>query len=143
MDILLDLPDGKKEISIKAPYPYSIRVAYQTPVTIKYNEKDEEALASTFEDCLIYTNYQTFKDLSFDEKDRGSLVKKVNETINSSDDFCEFVNGIYKTLREGKSDQKAEFALDLIYAIDPSELVVPAYIDEGLKWLQSYLEPEG
>ena len=42
----------------------------------------------------------------------------------------------------GKSDQKAEFALDLIYAVDPNQLIVPAYIDEGLEWLQSYLDPE-
>ena len=49
---------------------------------------------------------------------------------------------VYDVLRNGRSDQKAEFALDLIYAVDPSELSVPAYIDEGLGWLQDYLTPE-
>ena len=141
LDKLLDLPDNKKEISKETPYPYSIRIAYQTPVTVKFDGKDKEALASTFEDCLVYTNYQTFKDLSID--DAGSLVKKVSEKINSSSTFDDFLNGIYETLRNGKSEQKAEFALDLIYAIDPGDLVVPAYIDGGLKWLQSCLEPEG
>lgn len=34
----------------------------------------KEALASTFEDCLVYTNFQLFKDMSID--DAGSLVKK-------------------------------------------------------------------
>lgn len=99
-----------------------------------------QALSSTFEDCLVYTNYQTFKDLSFE--DSGSLIKKINDAISSSNSFDEFINGIYDTLRKGKSDQKAEFALDLIYDIDPDDLTVPAYIDEGLNWLQSYLEPE-
>ena len=88
----------------------------------------------------MYTNYQTFKDLSTD--DSGSLVKKISDTINSSITFEEFLTGVYQTLRNGKSDQKAEFALDLIYAIDPNVLEVPSYIDEGLIWLQSCLEPE-
>ena len=30
----------------------------------------------------------------------------------------------------------------LIYAIDPNELTIPTYIDEGLAWLQTYLDPE-
>ena len=59
-----------------------------------------------------------------------------------ADSFETFHKGVYDTLRNGKSDQKAEFALDLIYAVDPNELIVPAYIDEGLKWLQAYLDPE-
>lgn len=140
LDELLELPFKEKEIIRKTPYEFPIRVAYQTPVIVNYDEKDKEALSSTFEDCLVYTNYQTFKDLSLE--DSGSLVKKINDEINTSNTFDEFVNGIYDTLRNGKSDQKAEFALDLIYAIDPDELTVPTYIDEGLNWLQSYLEPE-
>lgn len=141
LDKLLDLPYAQKEIFKETPYKFSIRVAYQTPTIVNYEDSDKEALASTFEDCLVYTNYQTFKNLSLD--DTGSLVKKVSDTINSSASFEGFLSGVYKTLREGKSDQKAEFALDLIYAIDPNDLVVPTYIDEGLNWLQSYLEPEG
>lgn len=140
LDELLELPFEEKEITKKTPYEFPIRVAYQTPVTVHYDEEDKEALSSTFEDCLVYTNYQTFRDLTLE--DSGSLVKKISDVINSSNTFDEFVNGIYDTLRKGKSDQKAEFALDLIYAIDPDELTVPAYIDEGLNWLQSYLEPE-
>lgn len=141
LDKLLNLPYAQKEIFKETPYKYSIRVAYQTPTIVNYEDSDKEALASTFEDCLVYTNYQTFKNLSLD--DTGSLVKKVSDTINSSASFDQFVSGVYKTLREGKSDQKAEFALDLIYAIDPNNLIIPAYIDEGLNWLQSCLEPEG
>lgn len=45
-------------------------------------------------------------------------------------------------LRNGKSDQKAEFALDVIYEIDPDEIAVPPYIAEGLTWLQNYLRSE-
>lgn len=140
LDELLDLPFEEKEIINRESYEFPIRVAYQTPITINYDEKDQEALASTFEDSLVYTNYPIFKDLKIEES--GSLVKKVSEKINSSNTFDEFLNGVYDTLRNGKSDQKAEFALDLIYAIDPNELTIPAYIGEGLDWLQTYLEPE-
>lgn len=140
LDKLLDLPEAQKVIPRETPYRYSIRVAYQTPIMINYAGEEKEAIASTFEDCLVYTNYQTFKDLSTD--DTGSLIKNVNDVIKSSSTFDEFSIGVYETLRSGKSEQKAEFALDLIYVIDPSDLIVPDYIDRGLKWLQSCLEPE-
>ena len=140
LDKLLVIPLNRKEIFKEGACKYSIRIAYQTPVTINYNGTDEEALASTFEDCLVYTNFQLFKDMSID--DTGSLIKNVSDKIKSANSFDEFHKGVYNTLRDGKSDQKAEFALDLIYAVDPSELIVPAYIAEGLEWLQSYLKPE-
>ena len=129
-----------KKILKETPYKYPIRVAYQTPVEIEYEGTHKEAIASTFEDCLIYTNYQLFKDILID--DIGSLIKRISEKINAANSFEEFHRGVYDTLRNGKSDQKAEFALDLIYAIDPNKLIVPTYIDEGLKWLQAYLDPE-
>lgn len=140
LDKLLSLPFEKKEIFKETPYKYSVRVAYQTPVSIAYEGNDEEAIASTFEDCLVYTNYQLFKTIATD--DTGSLIKSVSDGINIADSFETFHKGVYDTLRNGKSDQKAEFALDLIYAVDPNELIVPTYIDEGLKWLQAYLDPE-
>ncbi len=117
-----------------------IKALSVAPVTINYNGTDEEALASTFEDCLVYTNFQLFKDMSID--DTGSLIKNVSDKIKKAGSFDEFHKGVYDVLRDGRSDQKAEFALDLIYAVDPSELTVPAYIAEGLEWLQSYLKPE-
>lgn len=140
LDKLLSFPSVNKEIIKETPYKYAIRVAYQTPVAIDYDGATKEAIASTFEDCLIYTNYQLFKGISTD--DAGSLVKSVSNKINSASSFEDFHKGVYEILRNGKSDQKAKFALDLIYAVDPNELIVPAYIDEGLEWLQSYLAPE-
>lgn len=140
LDKLLDITFSEKEKIKETPYKYSIRVAYQTPVTINYNGIEKEAIASTFEDCLVYTNYQLFKGVSTD--DTGSLVKCVSDEINSASSFEDFHKGVYNILRNGKSDQKAEFALDLIYAVDPNELIVPAYIDEGLEWLKTYLDSE-
>ena len=140
LDKLLAIPLNEKEIIKEGACKYSIRIAYQMPVTINYNGTDEEALASTFEDCLVYTNFQLFKDISID--DTGCLIKNVSDKIKSTSSFDEFHKGVYDVLRDGKTDQKAEFALDLIYAIDPGDLTVPAYIAEGLEWLQAYLKPE-
>lgn len=94
---------------------------------------------------MIYTNYELFKDLKFigdDEDNIGNLLKKVNVILNSKESFDEIHKQIYDEIRKGKSDQKAEFALDLIYAIDPGKLTVPPYIAEGLEWLQTTLHPK-
>lgn len=141
LDKLFDLPAEQKVINNETPYEHPIRIAYQTPVTINYNGKKTEALSGTFEDCMVYTNYELLKDIKAD--DTGSLVEKVNAAISAEKSFSELHKEIFRLLREGKSDQKAEFALDLIYVIDPSDLIVPTYIAEGLEWLQNLLHPEG
>jgi predicted ATP-dependent endonuclease of OLD family len=141
LDKLYDLEKDKKLKSYKSPYEYAIRIAYQTPITIKYDGKDTEVLTGTFEDCIIYSNFELFKD-KIDTDDTGNLVKKVKDAINVAKTFNELHENIYELLRKGKSDIKAEFALDLIYAVEPSELIVPAYISEGLEWLQDLLHPE-
>ncbi|MGI6162216.1 MAG: ATP-dependent nuclease [Christensenellales bacterium] len=140
LDKLLAIPVTQKEFPEESPYKYSIRIAYQTPVTVDYNGTPTEALSSTFEDCLIYTNYELFKDIETD--DAGSLVKVVHDVIGTAGSFDNLHKKIYNALRKGKSDQKAEFALDIIYAIDPNNIIVPAYIAEGLEWLQTLLRPE-
>lgn len=108
-DRLLAIPSAKKEIIKETPYKYSIRVAYQTPVTIDYDGTVKEAIASTFEDCLVYTNYQLFKEISTD--DTGSLVKRVSDEIDSANSFEDFHKGVYEILRNGKSDQKGRICI--------------------------------
>lgn len=158
LEKLLDMPSSKKEINLQTPYKYSIRVAYQTPMIISYNGTDMEAISSTFEDCLVYTNYELFKNMATesdmdnieadseecDEETEhvGNLAKVVSKAIEMADSFEEFRRSVYDELRSGKSEQKAEFALDLIYTVDPENIVTPQYIDEGLKWLEKYLDGE-
>ena len=144
LDKLLDLGEEQKVFTKEKPYMHSIRVAYQTPVKVNFDNTSIEALSSTFEDCMVYANYNLFKDLKDDKiaDDAGSLLKRVNIALNTKKSFTELHSEIYDILRNGKSDQKAEFALDLIFAIDPAKLTVPPYIDEGLEWLQSILRPE-
>ena len=63
--------------------------------------------------------------------------------LNSEHKFEEIHKKIYQILHSENSNHKAEFALDVIYEIDPDLLSVPSYIDRGLTWLQDYLHPEG
>lgn len=137
---LLTVPKERKVYEKKTPYNYSIRIAYQTPVTVAFGGNSVEALSSTFEDCLVYTNFELFKNVETD--DTGSFVKKIKKAIGSATSFKELHEVIYQMLRDGGSTQKAEFALDVIFAIDPKDIVVPAYIAEGLEWLQTLLHPE-
>lgn len=144
LDALLGFTAEHKVLTRESARKYSIRIAYQTPVLINFNGEEVEALSSTFEDCMIYTNYELFRSLKVDESGDydGSLIMAVNNIINTEKSFAEIHRQIYDKLRDGKSNQKALFALDLLYAVDPSKLIVPAYIAEGLEWLQTYLRPE-
>ena len=137
---MLDCPEAKKEIHFATPYQFSIRIAYQTPVTVDFEGEEKEAISGTFEDCLIYTNYDLFKKINV--TDPGNLVEQMHDLLNSNDTFETIHEKIYGMLHEGKSERKAEFALDIIFEISPDELSVPQYIDQGLMWLQDYLHPE-
>ena len=141
LDELLDLKTEKKEFPHKTPYSYSIRIAYQTPITVDYEGTPVEALSSTFEDCLVYSNFELFKNLN--SSDADGLVKKVNDAIAEKSTFNDLHEKIYEILKKGKSNQKAEFALDIIYDIDPKNINIPKYIEEGLEWLETLLCPKG
>ena len=140
IDKLVDYSEDKKEFSFASPYRFSIRLAYQTPVKVDFEGEEKEAIPGTFEDCLIYTNYDLFKKIKV--TDSGNLVEQTHDLLNSNDTFEMIHEKIYKMLRAGKSEQKAEFALDVIFEISPDELSVPPYINQGLMWLQDYLHPE-
>jgi predicted ATP-dependent endonuclease of OLD family len=141
LDVLLDLKKDQKVLTQKSPYEYSMRIVYQTPLLLEYKGKQIEALTGTFEDSVIYSNLELFKTVKVDD-DTGGLIKKVQDEIKKDESFERLHAAIYKLLRNGKSDQKAEFALDLIFAIDPDVLTIPTYIAEGLEWLQDLLKPE-
>ncbi|MFR2559866.1 MAG: hypothetical protein ACLS8S_02305 [Oscillospiraceae bacterium] len=96
-------------------------------------------MSRTFEDSLIYSNWDTFKGMSV--SDPGQLIKKLKEGLDNEDSFETIKSKIFESLKQ--SDVKAEFALDLIYSIDPNMMVVPQYIDKGLKWLEDLLCEEG
>lgn len=134
-DDLIDLPDSSKVFPRQSICPYQIRIAYQTPVKISYQNNEIEALSRTFEDSLIYSNWDLFKRITVFEP--GQLIEELKKGLDNNDSFETIKNKIFENLKQ--SNIKAEFALDLIYSIDPDIITVPQYIDEGLKWLEGLL----
>lgn len=133
LDTLLDLLEDKKVFDYATPYPFQIRIAYQTPVEIDYLGNKEEAISSTFEDCLVYTNLDLFCKTTGE-----GLIEDIYNLCNQKLAFSDFHKKIYELFR-GENVPKASFALDLIYSIDPQKLKVPEYIDRGLLWVQDLL----
>lgn len=139
LDELLDLPESSKVVSNTSVCDYQIRIAYQTPIKVTYMGTEVEALSRTFEDSLIYTNWNTFKDLT--ASDPGRLITELKAGLDKEDSFETIKTAIFDQLKQ--SEVKAEFALDLIYSIDPGKIEIPKYISDGLKWLEDVLCTEG
>lgn len=138
IDFLLDKDNESKVILADNEFNSSIRIAYQIPIEINYNNEKKEALTSTFEDSIIYSNLELFKNID----DKELYLNKISNIIKSATGFEDMHSKIYEEIRK-TSFKKAEFALDLIYLIDPEKIVVPNYIDDGLNWLESQLSSKG
>ena len=138
IDSLLDKDNESKVILADNEFNSSIRIAYQIPMEIKYNDEIKEALTATFEDSIIYSNLELFKNID----DKELYLNKISNIIKSATGFEDMHSKIYEEIRK-TSFKKAEFALDLIYLIDPEKIVVPNYIDDGLNWLESQLSSKG
>ncbi len=138
IDFLLDKDNESKVILADNEFNSSIRIAYQIPIEINYNDEKKEALTSTFEDSIIYSNLELFKNID----DKELYLNKISNIIKSATGFEDMHFKIYEEIRK-TSFKKAEFALDLIYLIDPEKIVVPNYIDDGLNWLESQLSSKG
>lgn len=109
-----------------------VRVAYQCEMPVIFNDGlTEHAIPYTFEDALVLSNLSIFKTKS----DPNGLIKKMVEAANASD-LNAARDLMFMALEKGK---KAEMALELLYTTEPSELQVPMYINEGLKWLKDKL----
>ncbi len=119
--------------SEKCSSDLSIRVAYQFPLKIQFNGNKVEAIPYTFEDALVFENLTLFNTTS-----GTGLIKKLREAILNTTSSIEVASKeMFDAIDKG---DKAKFALDVMYSIDPVELKVPGYIDEGLKWLQEKLQ---
>lgn len=125
LDELLDCPDDDKQSEnqqIKVVYPCAIKLKYKAGST------EEEAIPYTFEDSLALANLQLFQGY----KDPKGLLKKLKEAIGK-DTLNETSEEMFNSLRTGS---KAEMALELLYLTEPSQLKPPAYISDGLEWLE-------
>ena len=100
-------------------------------VSLKDGEEPSEAIATTFEDALAFDNLQLFRSLP-----GTGLITKFREATTEAGNVVELAEKLRSALCAG---QKAEFALDLLFLNDADKLRPPAYIADGLKWLEGHL----
>ena len=129
LDDLLDLADDAKQTVDKL-----VKVAYQCPISVKYTEKEgeKEAIPYTFEDSLALTNMELFRELD----EPIGLLKKLKAALGK-DTLEDASKDMFANLEKGS---KAEMALELLYLTEPGRLEPPAYISDGLKWLEETLD---
>jgi predicted ATP-dependent endonuclease of OLD family len=132
IDELLDLPNSAKVKEYTSSF--SVRVAYQCPVNVQFNEFNcpSEALSNTFEDALVFENIKIFKNL-----DGTGLIKKFKKSINNNDKAGDLGDAIFEALKSG---DKAEFALDILCLPETEKLIIPTYIKDGLNWLYDQIK---
>ena len=136
IDDLLALDEKEKLVN-------NVRIAFQTPVNVKWDKnKDEltEVCPYTFEDALIFTNFELFRREGL--KKMGAITTIAN-LLKHSNSANELQNKIFKKLESKSGFQKADFTISLLYKDDFVDLVAPVYIQEGLEWMKSYLDSNG
>ena len=136
IDDLLAL-DGKEKLVS------NVRIAFQTPVSVKWDKnKDDvtEVCPYTFEDALIFTNLELFRQKGLKKMGTITTIANLLKHSNSAD---ELQNEIFKKLESKSGFQKADFAISLLYKDDFVDLVAPLYIQEGLEWMKLYLDSNG
>ena len=128
LDELLDCSEDNKQSDNQ-----QIRVAYQCPIKLKYKESttEEEAIPYTFEDSMALSNVELFKSY----REPKGLLQKLIEAFGK-DTLSEVSKEMFNSLGSGS---KAEMALELLYLTEPRDLEPPAYISDGLKWLEDKL----
>ncbi|WP_075317793.1 ATP-dependent endonuclease [Bacteroides togonis] len=136
IDDLLVLDEKEKIIG-------NVKIAFQTSINVKW-DKDTKDLVEicpyTFEDALIFTNLELFRQDGL--KKMGGITTILN-LLRKSDSANELQRCIFEKL-ESKSDfKKADFAVSLLYKNDFIDLEAPAYIKEGLNWMKLYLDSNG
>ena len=136
IDDLLVLDEKEKIIG-------NVKIAFQTSINVKW-DKDTKDLVEicpyTFEDALIFTNLELFRQ---DGLKKMGGITTISNLLRKSDSANELQQCIFERL-ESKSDfKKADFAVSLLYKNDFIDLEAPAYIKEGLNWMKLYLDSNG
>lgn len=123
--------------TVRVDDEYDLYVAYQKAVPDPAAADDDadapQIIPRTFEDALVYANYETLADI------RGSSTSnKIRKIIQSGAVGLDLEVALFDLMN---SAEKAAFALDCLFQIDdPKTLVAPRYIADGLAWLDSALD---
>lgn len=129
LDIVLDIPDNEKVVK-------NTFISYQKKIKIQWNDQEKIVIPYTFEDSIVFSNIQIFKDTEIMKGTTGMLKKMHKATLESN------LNECCQKVFEALDGEKAKMALDILYEFEPqgNELFSPPnYINDGLEWLSQKL----
>lgn len=135
----IELIDDLLSLQFDQKVENNIRVCFQTAVNINFLEDKKVVYPYTFEESVYFENRNILQDKFTTKKVKGELKIKATGVLfkmlkaEENSDFKKFRSDIFSALDSNKVDM----AMDLIYGLDPKELRVPKYIEEGLRWLES------
>ena len=118
----------------------NVRIAFQTTTSVKWDKEKEELTdicPYTFEDALIFTNLELFRQDGFKKMGTITTIANLLKKSNSAEDLQKL---IFDKLESKSGFQKADFAISLLYKDDFNKLIAPAYIQEGLEWMKKCLD---
>lgn len=129
LETALDYVDSNKKVK-------NAFISYQKEIPIQWNGKEEIVIPYTFEDSIVFSNLQIFKDAEIMKNTTGMLKKMHEATLELNLEEC--CQKAFKAL----NGEKAKMALDILYEFEPQgkELFSPPnYIKDGLEWLSEEL----
>ena len=121
----------------------NVRIAFQTPISVKWDKEKEEyteICPYTFEDALIFTNLELFRQ---DGLKKMGTITTIANLLKKNTSAVELQKAIFTKLESKGSFKKADFAISLLYKKDFYEITAPAYIQEGLEWMKKCLSSNG
>ena len=121
----------------------NVRIAFQTPISVKWNKEKEEyteICPYTFEDALIFTNLELFRQ---DGLKKMGTITTIANLLKKNTSAVDLQKAIFAKLESKGSFKKADFAISLLYEKDFYEIIAPAYIQEGLEWMKKCLDSNG
>ena len=133
VDDLMELNGAERTVD-------NVRIAFQTTISVKWNKENEvytDICPYTFEDALIFTNLELFRQNGL--KKMGTITTIVN-LLKKSCSAEDLQKLIFDKLESKSGFKKADFAISLLYKDDFNDLIAPTYIQEGLEWMKKCLD---
>ena len=139
----IDLIDNLLALDGNGKTVDNIRLAFQTPISVQWDKEKEEyteICPYTFEDALIFTNLELFRQEGLKKMGAITTISNQLKKNNGAKDLQE---SIFDKLESKGGFKKADFANSLLYKDEFSKIIAPDYIQEGLEWVKKCLDSNG
>lgn len=133
VDDLMELNGAERTVD-------NVRIAFQTTISVKWNKENEvytDICPYTFEDALIFTNLELFRQNGLKKMGAITTIANLLKKSCSAEDLQKL---IFDKLESKSGFKKADFAISLLYKDDFNDLIAPTYIQEGLEWMKKCLD---